>query len=277
MSRRPSYYYRPRTRTTVSQALNTITRRAKTTEKQNRKRGIYNDEFSQYMHDNVMITIFNNCLVCMRYANKSYMGRAACNMLEAQLQYANGMSGTASSSALRLEIARMASYKSTYETSEPTPNPMINQSYGLVPYERQGVYITDSDSYWQNLFDFMVLNVFSVSQVKPQKFFDPSVPDINISIQGAQGVQDKYPPTNFDRLLERTLFIKERIKNELQNISTSAGPDPELLNIFKDYTREFFRDLPWEPDYRDNLGSWASLRRSSNVILPTTLTKSRAN
>lgn len=53
-----------------------------------------------------MITTFNNCLVCMRFANKSYMGRAACNMLEAQLQYANGMSGTASSSALRLEIAQ---------------------------------------------------------------------------------------------------------------------------------------------------------------------------
>lgn len=261
MSRRAGYYYRYRPRTSVNQALNTITRRAKTAEKQNHKRGIYKDEFSQYMHENVVITTFNNCLVCMRFANKSYIGRAACNMLEAQLQYANGMSGTASSSALKLELARMAGYDDTYRNSEPTPNPAINQSYGLVPYERQGVYITNSEHYWENLLDFMTLNVFSVSSDKLNKFFDQKAPDISIRLDNGD---EKYQPTNFERLLQQTLAMKKMIKDTNQNVSTMVEND--VMTTFKAYTREFFRDFSWEPDYRDFLGSWSSLRRSSNVI-----------
>lgn len=91
------------------------------------------------------------------------------------------------------------------------------------------------------------------------KFFDPHVSDISITVSTEKGVVDKCTQTNMEAFLEDTLRLKKSIRDELESISTNE--DSELMNSFKQYTKTYFKDMSWQPDYRDFLGSWSSLRR----------------
>lgn len=70
---------------TLNKMAATISKKKKSITKANARKGIYNQDVATYMHNSVMLKTINNCLVCMRYANKSYFGRAACDMLKANI------------------------------------------------------------------------------------------------------------------------------------------------------------------------------------------------
>lgn len=110
-------------RMTLNKMAATISKKKKSVEKSNARKGIYRENIVDYMNRYVVITTFNNCLVCMRYANKSYFGRAACDMLEAQLKYANGMGADSNQMSVKMEIAKITDIENLYESRMPTADP----------------------------------------------------------------------------------------------------------------------------------------------------------
>lgn len=257
-------------RLTLNKMAATISKRKKSITKANARKGVYKDDISDYMKDTVVLTTFNNCLVCMRYANKSYFGRAACDMLEAQLKYANGMGASSSQMNVKMEIAKLTGLSALYENRLPTPDPQVRTSYGLMPYNRQGVFITNSDEYWENLYCFILENAVLLSDDQIDTFYNNprlELPNSEITIIDDKNQEIKavkYVKYELSVLIDTIKEKRDAFARDLTMIS--RNPEPLDYEWIKHFSSEYFRDIPWYPEYRDNLGSWTQLNPFPKVF-----------
>ena len=93
-------------------------------------------------------------------------------MLLRQLGYANN--NKPMSVDIKMELARI-----THKTIQPLENeryteyPQIFLSYGLLPKKKATICYFNSDDYWRILYEFMFLNIFSLSDENIESFIGP--------------------------------------------------------------------------------------------------------
>ena len=234
-----SYKYRKRYTPSLKTIQNSIMKKAVRETKIEQMKGNYSPSLSNYNKRNMAILSFNNCFVCMMFSNKAYFGKKAVELLDAQNKFQPDLATDISAISTAIQVSRFISRNNNINFHQDNNDPIVNFSYGKVPYDGDGICERDNISMVAYLFDFFSKNLFGLSDEDITRFID-----------------------NMEEN-EKRIVMETR-----QHYSIANAPVVFEMNYYEHFSQNFIpllKKVPWTPDYRDNMGSWNQLRSSPNV------------